>query len=49
MSKKVSKKRNCLDCDSCMSIGEGDHFCDEIGEVVLEDYAPSEHFCGCNK
>jgi hypothetical protein len=33
-------------CDSCQYIGDGDSFCDEIQQMVLEDWEPTEHFMG---
>ena len=36
-------------CDNCLYIGEGDSFCDEINEIVLDDWERTD-FCmaeGC--
>ncbi len=33
-------------CPNCQYIGEGDSYCDVIGEVVLSDWVPTEHFMG---
>lgn len=33
-------------CPCCQYIGEGDSWCDETGEIVLEDWTPTEHFMG---
>lgn len=33
-------------CPSCQYIGEGDSWCDETGEIVLEDWTPTEHYMG---
>ncbi len=33
-------------CPNCQYIGEGDSYCDAIGEIVLEDWLPTEHFMG---
>lgn len=33
-------------CPNCQYIGEGDSWCDETGEIVLEDWEPTEHFMG---
>ena len=37
----------CLNCANCIPIGEGDHLCDELMELVLEDYTPTDKFYGC--
>ncbi len=36
-------------CPCCQYIGEGDSLCDETGEIVLEDWTPTEHYMdpGC--
>ncbi len=31
---------------NCTYIGEGDSYCDMIGEIVLEDWMPTEYFMG---
>lgn len=33
-------------CPHCQYIGEGDSYCDEIGEIVLSDWEPTESFMG---
>lgn len=33
-------------CPNCQYIGEGDSFCDEIQEIVLQDWMPTEYFMG---
>lgn len=33
-------------CPNCQYIGEGDSYCDVIGEIVLSDWSPTEHFMG---
>ena len=33
-------------CPNCQYIGDGDSYCDEIGEIVLEDWAPTDHYMG---
>ena len=33
-------------CPCCQYIGEGDSWCDETGEIVLENWMPTEHFMG---
>lgn len=33
-------------CPCCQYIGEGDSYCDEIGEIVLEDWEPTQHYMG---
>lgn len=34
------------ECPHCQYIGEGDSWCDEIHEVVLSDWEPTEHYMG---
>ncbi len=31
-------------CPHCQYIGEGDSYCDQIGEIVLSDWEPNEYF-----
>lgn len=33
-------------CPYCQYIGEGDSWCDKIGEIVLDDWGPTEDFMG---
>lgn len=33
-------------CPNCQYIGEGDSYCDAIGEIVLDDWTPTEYFMG---
>ena len=33
-------------CPNCQYIGEGDSYCEEIGEIILADWEPTEHFMG---
>lgn len=33
-------------CPNCQYIGEEDSYCDKIGEIVLSDWEPTEHFMG---
>ncbi len=36
-------------CPNCQYIGEGDSFCDVLGEIVLSDWEPTDAFMseGC--
>lgn len=36
-------------CPYCQYIGDGDSFCEELQEIVLVDWTPTEHFMteGC--
>lgn len=36
-------------CHNCMYVGEGDSWCDKIGEIVLSDWEPTEYYMGCCK
>ena len=33
-------------CPYCQYIGEGDSWCDRIGEIVLSDWEPTDDFMG---
>ena len=33
-------------CEHCMYIGEGDSMCEITGEIVLEDWIPTDDFMG---
>lgn len=33
-------------CPNCEYHSDGDSFCDLIGEIVLEDWEPTEHYMG---
>ena len=33
-------------CPNCMYVGEGDSWCDKIGEIVLSDWEPTEYYMG---
>lgn len=33
-------------CPNCQYIGEGDSWCDKTGEIVLEDWVPTENYMG---
>lgn len=43
------KVRTCDRCEECIPLGEGDHICSLTGEIVLEDYIPTEYFAQCNE
>ena len=52
MSKKKKKIKavvikDCLHCDCCIPIGEGDHWCDETDKIIIEDYIPNENYRCC--
>lgn len=36
-------------CPNCMYVGEGDSWCDKIGEIILSDWEPTEYYMGCCK
>ena len=49
--KKVSKQKNRIYCNPdicpyCLYIGEGDSLCEELNEIVLADWEPTEYFMG---
>lgn len=37
----------CNTCANCIPIGEGDHICDEMQELVLEEYMPTDSYYIC--
>ena len=43
------KRCNPDTCPNCMYIGEGDSWCDKIGEIVLSDWEPTGYYMGCCK
>lgn len=47
-SSSGDRSRTCENCENCLPIGEGDHFCDVIQDIVLADYAPTENYLGCD-
>lgn len=38
---------NCLECEDCLYIGDGDSICQDTSRLVLDDWAPTEHFGQC--
>lgn len=45
--RKNPKPKDCFTCDSCIYVGEGDHWCDETHEIVIEDFIPNENYLCC--
>ena len=44
---KIAKE--CINCEYCIPIGEGDHICEENPhKIVLDDYIPSDDYNWCN-
>lgn len=49
-SQKTKIKRgDCFNCGNCMYHSEGDSYCDENFEFVLEDWCPTDEFMWCNR
>ena len=44
----LKRDRCCLNCDHCIPIGEGDHWCDECLVMVLDEYEPTDDYYSCN-
>ena len=44
---KIKCNKTCITCANCIPIGEGDHLCDELMELVLKNYIPTDKFYGC--
>lgn len=41
--------KDCIGCKECLPIGEGDHFCNVVEGLVLEDYFPTDLYASCKK
>lgn len=37
----------CEECSKCIPLGEGDHLCDELMELVIVGYMPTEEYGNC--
>ena len=42
------KMKDCIGCKECLPVGEGDHFCNVVEGLVLEDYLPTDLYAACN-
>lgn len=40
--------KDCIGCKECLPVGEGDHFCNVVEGLVLEDYLPTDLYAYCN-
>lgn len=40
---------DCFNCGNCMYHSEGDSYCEETFEFVLEDWCPTDEFMWCNR
>lgn len=52
MSKSKEKAEDkgliqCIDCDSCIPIGEGDHICEQSDLLIIENYIPTDDYMEC--
>lgn len=45
--KPLTQNINCLNCNHCIYIGEGDHICDMTNDIVTDDWQPTEDFYQC--
>ena len=36
-------------CDNCIYIGEGDFVCEELQEIVVSDWQPTDEYIGCER
>jgi len=43
----MKPKGDCFNCGNCMYHSEGDSYCDENFEFVLEDWCPTDEFMWC--
>ena len=46
---KAVAVKDCWSCDACLYVGEGDHWCDETHEIVIEDFIPNENYLCCQR
>lgn len=47
---KKSKFKGCESCSNLIPIGEGDHICNECGDMpamVISDYTPTDEYMKC--
>lgn len=47
---KKSKFKGCESCSNLIPIGEGDHICNECGDMpamVISDYVPTDEYMKC--
>lgn len=40
-------KKDCFTCNECIPIGEGDRICGVDNSLIIDEYAPTEHYCWC--
>lgn len=41
---------SCLECENCIYVGEGAYLCDEIQEIVIEDFGqPTINWMLCRR
>ena len=43
----IKEFHNCIDCSSCIYVGDGGYLCDCHQEIVIEDFAPTCEFMCC--
>lgn len=41
--------KECIGCDDCMYIGDGDSICDKTYKLVLDDWEPTDNYGNCNE
>lgn len=47
---RENKLARCETCQNCIPIGDGDHICNECGDMtkmVISDYAPTDEYLEC--
>lgn len=40
-------QKDCLKCDECIPIGEGDHICGVNNSLIIDEYEPTENYLWC--
>lgn len=46
--KEMKRINTCLECDNCIYIGEGDYICDDLHEIVIDDFGhPTANWMAC--
>ena len=47
--KRIKPKGDCFNCGNCVYHSQGDSYCEENFDFVLEDWCPSDKYRWCNR
>ena len=47
--KRIKPKGECFNCGNCVYHSQGDSYCEENFDFVLEDWCPTDKFMWCNR